>query len=127
MLDKIANTLLNTDDKRSNETYKEWKYRQARNILALLAPELEKARFWDEHVKSLPTIEKNIRELSEKARKWDKFHSYIEGECTLCPACGACMHVNYCILNTIEYDILTGLQRTMMKSDILTEKEDGDG
>jgi hypothetical protein len=39
-------------------------------ILALLAPELEKARFWDEHVKSLPEIANNIKQLRADAEKW---------------------------------------------------------
>lgn len=65
-----------------------------------------------------------LAELREKAAKWDKVESYIKGECTLCPACGACMHVNYCILNTVKYDILTeGQLKHMTKSDALEDKE----
>ena len=44
----------------------------ADEILSLLAPELEKARFWDEHVKSLPEIANNIKQLRADAEKWRK-------------------------------------------------------
>ena len=58
-------------------------------ILALLAPELEKARFWDEHVKSLPEIANNIKQLRADAEKWRKVRK-IFFDCSPCTGCTGC-------------------------------------
>ena len=58
----------------------------------------------------------------EKARLWDRLEEYVKGECTLCPISGACMHVTYCILMTLKYDIVTGKVKHMDKSDALSKE-----
>lgn len=82
----------------------------AEEIMYLIAPELEKARILNDKIGHL--VATDIAVLVEKARKWDRVKSYIAGECTLCPACTACMSVNYCVLNNVEYAILTEKEPT---------------
>jgi hypothetical protein len=60
--EKIAAALLNTDDPKKDETYREHKLRQADSIVSLLAPELE------------------------KARKWTEFSEAFENDCPICKA-----------------------------------------
>ncbi len=50
----------------------------AREIMGIIAPELEKARFWDEHVKSLPEIANNIKQLRADAEKWKRVKEIID-------------------------------------------------
>lgn len=65
----------------------------AREIMGIIAPELEKARFWDEHVKSLPEIANNIKQLRADAGKWRlvKEIAKYKGNCGECPNDSLCM------------------------------------
>lgn len=57
----------------------------AREIMGIIAPELEKARFWDEHVKSLPEIANNIKQLRADAERWRKVKEIAASEgCEQC-------------------------------------------
>ena len=81
-------------------------------ILALLAPELEKARFWDEHVKSLPEIANNIKQLRADAEKWKRVVETakmfdIEG-CEGCPIINTNYHIcgnAWCVVNALEAEV----------------------
>ncbi len=84
-------------------------YNPIDEILSLLAPELEKARFWDEHVKSLPEIANNIKQLRADAEKWRKVKEIakmfdIEG-CEGCPIINTNYHIcgnAWCVVQALE-------------------------
>lgn len=65
----------------------------ADSILSILAHELEKARFWDEHVESLPEIANNIKQLRAAAEKWRRVKEIAKykGNCGECPNDSLCM------------------------------------
>lgn len=69
---------------------------KADSILSILAHELEKARFWDEHVESLPEIANNIKQLRAAAEKWRKVkeiakRNWYDGyPCDGCPVENCC-------------------------------------
>ena len=69
---------------------------EVKDVLSLIAPELEKARFWDEHVKSLPEIANNIKQLRADAEKWRRVKEIaardeLEGyPCYSCPVTDRC-------------------------------------
>jgi len=66
----------------------------AREIMGIIAPELEKARFWDEHVKSLPEIANNIKQLRADAERWRKVKEIAKSDnCSCCQVHDVCESV----------------------------------
>ena len=56
----------------------------------------EKARFWDEHVKSLPEIANNIKQLRADAERWRKVKEIAKSD-----NCSGCIydHDDDCVLD----------------------------
>lgn len=69
----------------------------ADEILALIAPELEKARRYDELGFVTSYVEpENYQEIKKKARKWDRVSSLVNGDCN------SCKGFSYCEKNDIH-------------------------